>query len=287
MDVIAFVTKKILSAFLYPLGISAGLSFLGFAIWKTRRACGIAMFCVVTGAIFLVVMSLPITATLLLGSIEKEAGPYADAAFLRSKHVRYIVVLGGAGRTARLSPADRTGPSIFRVMEGVRLWKGVPGCKLVLSGMGFGSEANNPALMGQLAIDLGVPRDSLIVKAQAWDTCQEARLFSKLVGREPFALVTSAYHIPRAMMLFQMYGLNPIASPCEFKAEVWPPWYSWVIPGAKALWESTLVIHEYIGMIRAKLHALLHCRKQVGWRRTATSMADVRSLDIDGHVQCS
>ncbi len=278
MDAIAFVLKKVVSALLYPIGISATLVFIGLVTWRTKRTCGAAMVFVLIGVIFLLVMSFPITATLLLVSVEKRAGSYVDAASLRTKHIRYIVVLGGAGKTDKLSPADRTGASIFRVLEGVRLWKKVPGSKLVLSGMGFGPEANNPKLMGRLAIELGVASDSLIIKAQAWDTAQEATLFSKLVEGEPFALVTSAYHMPRAMMLFRMLGLHPIPSPCEFKAKVWPRWYRWFIPDAEALLDSTLVIHEYIGMVWAKLQWASRNRLN-SWHTHF-----VRTSDILGHT---
>ena len=253
MDDIAFVLKKIVSSFVYPLGASVLLLFVGLAVWRIKRSCRAAMLFVCLGTALLMVMSFPITSALLVKDIEKKAGSYADVGFLRSKHVRYIVVLGGAGRTAELTPADRTGPSIFRVMEGVRLWKSIPGSKLVLSGSGFGREANSPELMKQLPLQLGVPEKSLIVKAQAWDTPQEAKLFSDLVGKEPFALVTSAYHMPRAMMLFQARGLHPIASPCEFKGRVPPPWYRLLVPSAEALVDSTLVLHEYIGMVWAEI----------------------------------
>ena len=168
---------------------------------------------------------------------------------MMAKGVRYVVVLGGSGKTSTLSPADRTGASIFRVLEGVRLWHLIPGSTLVMSGMGFPSEANTPDLMKALPMELGVPANALIAEAQAWDTGHEARLFARLVGSEYFALVTSAYHIPRAMKLFEMQGLKPMASPCEFKARIWPSWYRWFIPDAEALWDSQLVIHEYIGML--------------------------------------
>lgn len=256
MDDIGFVLKKIVSSFVYPLGASVLLLFVGLAVWRIKRSCRAAMIFVCLGAVLLLVMSFPMTSALLVKGIEKKAGSYADVGLLRSKHVRYIVVLGGAGRTPELTPADRTGPSIFRVMEGVRLWKSIPGSKLVLSGAGFGPEANSPELMKQLPLQLGVPEKSLIVKAQAWDTPQEAKLFSNLVGKEPFALVTSAYHMPRAMMLFQARGLQPIASPCEFKGRVSPPWYRWLVPSAEALADSTLVLHEYIGMVWAELQTV-------------------------------
>ena len=249
MESLEFILKKTVSALFYPVGISLLLLLVGLATCKLKRSSRFGIPLIAVGILVLLLLSFPITAFLLLRSLETRAASYADPNIMQAKGVRYIVVLGGSGKTTTLTPADRTGASIFRVLEGVRLWHLIPGSTLVMSGMGFPSEANTPDLMKALPMELGVPANALIAEAQAWDTGHEARLFARLVGSEYFALVTSAYHIPRAMKLFEMQGLKPIASPCEFKARIWPSWYRWFIPDAEALWDSQLVIHEYIGML--------------------------------------
>jgi len=249
MDSLEFILKKTVSAFFYPVGISLLLLLVGSAACRVKRIGRIGMLLISAGVLVLLLTSFPITSFLLLRSLETRAASYADPNVLMARGVRYVVVLGGAGKTSSLSPADRTGASIFRVLEGVRLWGRIPGSTLVMSGMGFPSEANAPDLMKALPMELGVPANALIVEARAWDTGQEARMFTRLVGSEYFALVTSAYHIPRAMKLFEMQGLKPIASPCEFKTKIWPSWFRWFIPNAEALWDCQLAIHEYIGML--------------------------------------
>ncbi len=246
---IAFVLKKAVSHFLYPLGAALMLACVGLLLWRFKSRSSIWIHLVAISVFTILVISWPLTAFVLLRSLEGRAGGYADPKDLISHKVKYIVVLGGAGKLPGFSPADRTGASVFRVLEGIRLEKAVPGSKIFMSGMGFPQETNNPDLMKEFPVSLGVAPESVIAVAQAWDTADEAKLVSELAPGEPFALVTSAYHIPRAMQLFQAQGLRPMAAPCEFRARNWPPWYKWFLPDAEALGSSQLVIHEYFGLL--------------------------------------
>ena len=129
--------------------------------------------------------------------------------------MEYIVVLGGTSFTNEMSASDIWDRSVLRLLEGVRLWKDMPGAKLVLSG-GAPSSAE---VMAVLPMRLQVPRESLILETRALDTDDEANLFKPIVGDTPFALVTSASHIPRALRLFRSNGMNPLPCPCDFRAK--------------------------------------------------------------------
>ena len=249
MEVAGFILKKVISAILQPLGISFLLVFAGLVVWKLKHWSRGGAILIVAGSALLLILSFPVTSYLLLHGLEAQAGSYQNPAFLQAKGVRYIVILGGAGSSDELTPADRTGPSIFRVLEGLRLWHRIPGSRLVLSGMGFPFEANTPDLMKALPIDMGVPADAITIYASAWDTGDEAALLSRQLGDAPFALVSSAYHVPRAMRLFRSRGLNPIASPCAFKTKAPPPLYKWFLPDGSSLLGSQLAIHEYLGRL--------------------------------------
>jgi len=201
----------------------------------------------VAGLTVLLLTSFPITGYLLTSALETEAGPYADPAELSRKGVKHIVVLGVELVTAERTPADRMGNFLFRVMEGVRLWKGIRGGVLVLSGGSLPGMSSDADAMAALPLELGIPRDALVLETRAWDTEDEARIFSRLVGQEPFALVTSALHIPRAMMHFRYLGLNPVPCPCELRTARPPAWYQWFWPSTDALLKSQNAIHEYLG----------------------------------------
>lgn len=249
MKELGFVVKKIVSVFCYPLGISLVIMFLGIVLWRTRGNSRYGFAVTVTGVIVLVLLSFPITGYLLMRPLEVQAGTYANPEELRSRGVKYIVVLSAAVATPDVPPAERFGSGILRIMEGIRLWKGVPGSRLVLSGGSVPGRSSQKEAMTELPEQLGVPREALVIKIGAMDTEDEARLFSQLVGKTPFALVTSARHVARAAQHFRALGLSPVPCPCDFTTRVPPPYYRWFLPSEGALALSQQAIHNYVGSL--------------------------------------
>ena len=96
---------------------------------KKRNRAGIVLLS--AAGITLLAFSLVWTGLALLRPLEDEAGPYADPAKLRSAGVEYIVVLGGTSFTSEMSASDIWDRSVLRLLEGVSLWKDIPGAKLV------------------------------------------------------------------------------------------------------------------------------------------------------------
>ena len=69
------------------------------------------------------------------------------------------------------------------------------------------------------------------------------------------ALVTSAYHMPRAMAMARGAGFNPTAAPTDFKAKLAQrplPFYS-QLPSSRWLYHSTLGVHERLGLLWTRL----------------------------------
>ena len=69
-------------------------------------------------------------------------------------------------------------------------------------------------------------------------------------GDEPFLLVTSAFHIPRAIFFLRKIGLNPIAAPADFLGQsrynyAFSPWF----PAADHFAHSSYAIKEYAGLL--------------------------------------
>jgi uncharacterized SAM-binding protein YcdF (DUF218 family) len=212
---------------------------------------------IATGVVVLTVMSFPITAYLLTQAIEGQAGRYVDPGELRNKGVKYIVVLGAEFVTFERTPADRFGQGLPRLMEGIRLWKGIPGSVLVLSGGSAPGRSSEKDALADLPIELGIPREALILENRAMDTEDEARFFREILGKQPFALVTSAGHMSRAVRLFEMVGTKPVPCPCDFGSLSMPPGYSWFLPSSSALGDSQKVIHNYLGEVWLTVKTLL------------------------------
>jgi uncharacterized SAM-binding protein YcdF (DUF218 family) len=238
-----FILKKIVSRVLFPLSLVIGLLLLGI-FWKKKRvqitAAAVAL---------LYLFSFSPFGYLILRPLESRYVPMTSADL--NNEVRWVVVLGGGSwDDKRLTPEDRLGyGSLKRVLEGVRLSRLLPQSRLVLSGGDYRGIAPEAVLMQQVAIDLGIPRERILLETSSWDTADQAEFLKGRLGQDPFYLVTSAGHMPRAMRIFIRSGARPIAAPTDFLA-IWvgPLEIRNFIPSAGALATTESAFYEYLGL---------------------------------------
>ena len=168
-------------------------------------------------------------------------------------------MLGGGHVHDPTVPAnDQIGESaLFRLVEAIRLQRELPGTRILLSGGGAG-RVKHADVLGQVAQSLGVPPDQFVLDRTAWDTEQEAANLAGQIGKEPFFLVTSAFHLPRAVALFQRLGLHPIPAPAHHRTLDAPGVdLSAVFPRARALENVDAGVHEYLGTLWSRLRGKL------------------------------
>ncbi len=67
--------------------------------------------------------------------------------------------------------------------------------------------------MAELAMELGVEDESLILQSESKDTHDEAKFVKPIVENDHFILVTSANHMARAMGMLKKSGRSPIPAP--------------------------------------------------------------------------
>jgi uncharacterized SAM-binding protein YcdF (DUF218 family) len=138
-------------------------------------------------------------------------------------------------------------------MEGIRIWKGLPNARLVLSGGSSPFRTSSDNGVAALPKEMGVPPGALVIVTSAWDTEDEARALKSIVGTQPFALVTSASHMRRAMALFRGLGMDPMACPCQYLEKHRPSPPEWFVPSASSLNHSTIAVHEHVGLLWYRL----------------------------------
>lgn len=276
METLAFLAKKTLSVFCYPLGTSLLLIAGGLLFWRGKpHRARVGLIVSIAGCVYLLIMSLPMTSFFLLRSLEADAGPYADPVELRRRGVQDIVTLGAEVVTDERTPADRMGYAIFRVMEGIRLVKAMPGARLIISAGSMPGRMSQVDAMAALPLQLGISKEALVLENRALDTEDEARLVARLVGDRPFGLVTTAFHMPRAIKWFRGFGLNPIPCPCEFKTHAPPPFYQWFFPGVGSLRDSTCAVHELAGASWQSIKLLF--RRESATRREGGNRSFLRA----------
>jgi len=246
VEEILFVSTKVLARLFFPVSVVLLLGVAGMILWRRR---GAALFFVGAATFWLLVFSFPITGLMLIRSLESRAGDYADTKTLSDLGVRHVVVLSAGFREGNLTHSDRLGCSVLRLLEGVRLWKGIPGSKLVLTGgiiPGLNTEATIASALADMALDLGVPHEALILESESWTTEDQAKLVAPIVGKDAFALVTSGYHMHRSVLIFEREGLRPVKAPCDFLARKILIHYDTLIPNADGLLLSQIATQEHL-----------------------------------------
>jgi uncharacterized SAM-binding protein YcdF (DUF218 family) len=171
----------------------------------------------------------------------------------RSIDAHDIVVLGSGYQPDDHIPVTGAldADGLARIVEGVRLVLSRPGSRLLVSG--GAAPGYTPSAWGyaRIATELGIQRSALIVMDRALNTKQEAREVVALLGHSPFILVTSANHMPRAMQLMRRAGANPVAAPT---AQIIHTHQGLgLIPGSSGLHSTETALHEYLGLLAARL----------------------------------
>jgi uncharacterized SAM-binding protein YcdF (DUF218 family) len=207
----------------------------------------------VGGLAVLVVIGLSPISDALIVPLENRF-PRADLE--RSGPVTGIIVLGGAEDSRADPPRELAGlnEAAERLTEAAALARRFPQARVVFAG---GSPALVPKgtpgslAMGRLLEALGVSKERITLEGQSRDTYENAVLARRLVDPGPgerWLLVTSGWHMPRAMGCFRKAG---------FPVEAWTVDYR--TSGRVSLWPNTsltvglrqidFTAREYVGLL--------------------------------------
>jgi len=108
-------------------------------------------------------------------------------------------------KTAQISAS-----SLYRLVEGIRLYRQLPGSKLVIAGGVIPDPATKGRAVGDVARQIGVPLRDTIIEERPSDTLEEARALQGLLGGASFVPVSSAAHMTRAVRIFEQFGMHPV-----------------------------------------------------------------------------
>ncbi len=242
-----FIIKKTITFFVEPLGFVLTLFALGlyFLYTKKNRFAKISL----SGSfLFLLLFSYPPFSNSLIKNLEERYEKYDY------KHkIKYIHVLGGGHTTDKSQPISSklSDASTKRVLEGIIIYKNTPGSKLIFTGYAGKTDISTAQMNANLALALGIPKEDMIVNGIPKDTKEEAEFSKTIVGKDKFVLVTSATHMARSIELFKTNGMNPIAAPTYFKKSD----ITYYEPDTTSFENSRMAIHEYIGILWAKIRS--------------------------------
>lgn len=97
---------------------------------------------------------------------------------------------------------------------------------------------------------LGIAPERIVEETAARNTAEHVPLLKPLLkGRRRVVLVTTAWHMPRAMATFRAGGLAPVPAPTDYHGGYGRAFH-WLdlVPSAGALHTSSDTFHEYLGL---------------------------------------
>lgn len=177
-----------------------------------------------------------------------------------SARVDAIVVLaGGVFEKGSLRPShDVSDASRLRVTCGADLWVQRLAPKLLLTGGIANVLQTGPPEsheMKRWALRLGIPESAILVETQSRTTYENAIHSKAVLGGGHILLVTAAYHLPRAVGLFEKQGFDVTPVACGYESQHTPA-QAWArstsfdfIPSVKGLLITTQAVDEVAGML--------------------------------------
>ncbi len=215
---------------------ASGLLFLN----RTRRVSH--MLFVTATVLYLVLSAGPISHS-LLGALEYVHPGLKDQPDDRVLD-RLVILAGYARDDADIPLTGRVnGASALRLLEAVRLHRRNPQATIIVTGYG-----NVPVVMKNVLISVGIPDRRVIVDSQSRNTFESAVNLRATLGSNPFYLVTSAGHSPRAMRTFEKFAMKPIPAQTDYMTSkrLYDVGY---YPSSRRLVMSDMALHEYLGMV--------------------------------------
>lgn len=245
-----FVVSKILSFLAQPLAI-VGMLFVAGWIVRNQRWKKILIR---TAFIILFITSNYFISNAVMRAWEMPVTTYESI----TKRYDYGVLLTGVTKT-NMTPKDRVyfSRGADRAIHTLELYKLGIIKKMIISG-GSGRldgkgvlEADDLADFMKLA---GVPDSVIIIEHESKNTHESAVEVSKLLptlsGSKDVLLITSGYHLPRAIACFKKSGVNvdpfstdPVSEPTRYTPE------NLIVPRPDAIGMWQTMIKEWVGYV--------------------------------------
>lgn len=251
-----FILSKTVGFFAVPSNLLMAIGLAGLLLLFTRRR-RLASWMIVTSLVLIAVAGYSPLGNILILPLEQRFPPWYPS----RGPPNGIVVLGGAIdpdiSQARGVPA--LGEAAERIVATAELARRYPEARIIFTG-GTGSlmpqaPAEAPYAVAQLTA-LGVDRSRIVAEEQSRNTMENAA-FSLLLAQpkpgEHWLLVTSAFHMPRAIAVFRAAGFPVEAYPVDWRTrgpnDALRPFTSC----RDGLIVTDVAVHEWVGLLAYRL----------------------------------
>jgi uncharacterized SAM-binding protein YcdF (DUF218 family) len=239
---------KILSRLMYPSTLVLLLLFLAFILLLIRRyrSAGLSLLI----ALALVFLG---SSPLVSDVYYRHERQYPPIPIAQSPTADAIVLLAG-DISIPIPPRVESQIRGNRSVHTLRLYRAGKAPLIIISGgnvfpqEGFRPEA---AYTADLLQEWGIPQSAIIFEGNSRNTRENAMETSRLLKNRQLnrvLLVTSAFHMPRALATFRGLDIDAIPSPSSISAELAQPTLLNWIPSLDGLGTMQSVVHEKVGI---------------------------------------
>jgi len=251
------LVSKVLSQLLLPPGILILLAMAGLLGWKARWGRTL----VALSLLLLWMLSIEPVRDALLSPLENKYHAFQVESMVTAPEENTVIVLLGGGISAKAPEyGGRDALSRYalkRTVYGADLAQQT-GLHIYTTGGAVLSATTEPegVLMQRMLMRLGLPASAIHVETQAnntWENAANLHKALKSAGVKNIVLVTTAWHMPRAVWSFERQGFEVIAAPCDYVVRREPyDVRSW-LPRWDVMADSADGLHEYLGLMWYRL----------------------------------
>jgi uncharacterized SAM-binding protein YcdF (DUF218 family) len=239
---------KIMSTLMYPSTFVLLLIFLAFILLLIRRLRGAGL------SLFIVLVLVFLGSSPLVSDVyHRHERQYTPTPVAESPTADAIVLLAG-DISIPIPPRVESQVRGNRSVHTLRLYRAGKAPLIIVSGgnvfsqKGFRPEA---AYTADLLEEWGIPQSAIIFEGNSRNTRENAVETLRLLKNRQLnrvLLVTSAFHMPRALAAFRGVGIDATPSPSSISAELAQPALLDWIPSLDGLGTMQGIVHEKIGI---------------------------------------
>lgn len=225
---------------------------VGTALLYARPRIGRRWLTVV--ALIFLFLSTPLGSSVLIAPLVRGFQPIEDSKQAQSAGA--IVVLGGGIEDLKVGAERLAAPSewtTLRLFEAARIFRLLGSRLPVVATGGFtaaGRRTTEAAVMADVLVDLGVPREHIVIEGQSRDTHEQAQHVAQLLrarGINRLVLVTGATHIWRSTVAFRAQNVDVVPSPAALLPDD-APRSRFFTPNIESLRTSDGAIYDYAAL---------------------------------------
>jgi len=252
-DDVNYIVSKLFWFVFQPINFLILMCLLGSVLLFTRWV-RIARWVLVTSALVLAVISFTPVGLHSLNSIEVQY----DQTTL-PKHVDGILVLGGSVDWAisKGRGSIELGNAGDRIIQSLVLANKYPNAKYVYTGhqgRKLDDSVGRPVDLKQFIVSLGIESERVFIEDKSRNTHENVRFsydFIKPAHDEEWVVITSAFHMPRALKLFDLHGWEVTPWVSDYRSPGREGHMPWFYDTTSSIANINIFVKEFIGSLVA------------------------------------